>query len=131
MTYINRKLVLIPLITVLVTILTSCEFSQDNKGYPKNVHFPAEGGEITITGESFFWGTVIEDSNGDGPSGNLDDNDSINVTYQWLTAKNKFGDFNVKLIAEPNAGRKSRKLYFYGYFGDEYAEIKVIQNGVD
>ena len=73
-------------------------------------------------------GQEIADYNGDGAgSENSLDDDSLIVTYKWLTIKAKTRDNNLTIIAEPNPTGKSRKLYIYGDVTNQFAEIKVTQ----
>ena len=124
------KFIFYPIILILLYLLSSCEFEHKQNGYPKHVHFPAEGGKIIVSGYEFVYGTFIE-KNGDCVAyGNLDENDSINTSYEWLTVKNKFHSPSLEIIASPSDSKKQRKLKIIANFGTEYAEINVSQNGI-
>ena len=36
----------------LIAILTSCQFEEVRMGYPKNIEFTSEGGEINVSGDN-------------------------------------------------------------------------------
>ena len=97
----------------LVLLLSACERA-DNFGYPSKVSFGREGGIKVVSGNDYFYNLEIADYNGDGEcSQNSMDDDSLIVTYKWLTIKAKTRDNNLTIIAEPNPTGKSRKLYIY------------------
>ena len=97
----------------LVLLLSGCE-RMDNFGYPSKVSFGREGGIKVVSGNDIFHYLEIADYNGDGASSeNSLDDDSLIVTYKWLTIKAKTRDNNLTIIAEPNPTGKSRKLYIW------------------
>ena len=111
----------------LVLLLSGCE-RMDNFGYPSKVNFGREGGIKVVSGNDIFHYLEVADYNGDGASSeNSLDDDSLIVTYKWLTIKAKTRDNNLTIIAEPNPTGKSRKLYIYGDVTNQFAEIKVTQ----
>ena len=100
----------------------------DNFGYPSKVSFGREGGIKVVSGDHYLYNLEIADYNGDGAgSENSLDDDSLIVTYKWLTIKAKTRDNDLTIIAEPNTTGKSRKLYIYGGVQNQFAEIKVTQ----
>ena len=111
----------------LVLLLSGCE-RMDNFGYPSKVSFGREGGIKVVSGDHYLYNLEIADYNGDGAgSENSLDDDSLIVTYKWLTIKAKTRDNDLTIIAEPNTTGKSRKLYIYGGVQNQFAEIKVTQ----
>lgn len=111
----------------LVLLLSGCE-KMDNFGYPSKVSFGREGGIKVVSGDHYLYNLEIADYNGDGEcSQNSMDDDSLIVTYKWLTIKAKTRDNDLTIIAEPNTTGKSRKLYIYGGVQNQFAEIKVTQ----
>jgi len=115
---------------VICTIfaLISCDFT-DNFGYPAKVHLGKEGGTTFITGDAGFYHVAIDDYDGDGKeaSWNQTADDTITVSYQWLTIHAIPREYKIYLTAEPNTTGKSRKLYIYAWVDDRSADIKVTQ----
>lgn len=125
------KFIFYPIILILLCLFSSCEFEQDQKGYPKHVHFPAEGGKKIVSGKAFIYHMEVEKGSDSVCFGGVDENDSINMSYQWLTVKNKFNNPSLEIIASPSDQKKRRKLRIIADFGTEYAEINVSQDGID
>lgn len=110
--------------------VVGCDTS-DNFGYPSKITLPHEGGEKIITGEEvLFYNIEVADYNGDGNSVSINpdiSNDSLVVSYDWLTVKTKIMDSKITLVAQPNKTRKRRKLYVMGSYNNDLIEIKVEQ----
>ena len=106
--------------------MTSCQ--KDNFGYETTVTFSAEGGEKTVTGDSFVYTLSIGDYAGNEESSNQTLDDALmSVTYQWLSASVVPSSKTITLVAEPNTTGKKRTLYVYGMVQNHSAEIKVVQ----
>lgn len=112
----------------ILAILTSCG-PTDNFGYPSKVTFGKGGGYKNCIGTSSICHVEINDYNGNG-NGKFHEmeNDTLIVTYKWLTVKFKYGDTLLKLTALPNATGKKRTLYIDGAVNNFSADIKVVQN---
>ncbi len=115
------------IITLIVALcaLVSCDGFYDNRGYPSKVKFARSGGVQVVGGQTYFIGLHIE--NGDDIEYSIEvENDTIEVTSHWLTAKTKLGDPTLILIAKPDTGEKApKKLTVGGSFGDKLAIIEV------
>ncbi len=116
----------------LSCLLISC-WNTDNYGYPSKITFGKEGGNKVCSGTSSCYTVEIYNYNGDGESASIDvikgENDSVIVTYQWLTVTYKpSAGPQLKITAQPNHTRKERKLYVSGMVDDSFAEIKVVQH---
>ncbi len=121
-----RTKVYVILCLAFVTFFCGCtKFTVENRGYAKSVTFTKDGGEQVLSGDDHFAYICIGDAEGNEVSSEEIDGAHV-VKYGWLTAKSVVGSNEVILTAAPS-DVKSRKLYVYGYFGKEYAEIKVIQ----
>lgn len=116
----------------LSCLLSSC-WNTDNYGYPSKITFGKEGGSKICSGTSSCYTVEIYNYNGDGESASIDvvkgENDSVIVTYQWLTVTYKPSTGpQLKITAQPNHKGKERKLYVSGMVDDSFAEIKVVQH---
>ena len=103
------------IITLIVALcaLVSCDGFYDNRGYPSKVKFARSGGVQVVGGDDIEYSIEVE-------------NDTIEVTSHWLTAKTKLGDPTLILIAKPDTGEKApKKLTVGGSFGDKLAIIEV------
>lgn len=112
---------------VVAVVMTSCEKEVD-LGYPTSVTFTADGGEKTITGVEPFTDAHIHDYNSgeDGEFVPREDDIQCQV-YEWLSIEYLANSTELKIIAEPNASGKSRKLHIELHSGQEYHVIKVEQ----
>lgn len=110
--------------------LVACDTS-NNFGYPNKITLPNEGGEKVVTGEEvLFYNIEVADYNGNGNNvsiGQNTSNDSLIVSYDWLTVKMKIIDSKMTLVAKPNNTNKRRKLYVMGSYNNDLIEIKVEQ----
>lgn len=113
-------------LTVLC-LFTSCT-SPANYGFPYNVMFGKEGGSTICSGTESFYHITISDYDGNG-NGRLEDgeNDTIMVSYEWLTVKFRKGMTEFKLAATPNTTGKKRTLYLDVAVDNLAADIKVTQ----
>ncbi|MCM1356078.1 MAG: hypothetical protein NC212_06710 [Staphylococcus sp.] len=102
----------------------SCD--KDNCGYPGSVTFSSKGGsKIIRTNEDINLVYMqILDYDGEGNYSDQEREDSLIVTYQWLTAKAALYGNEIELIAEPSLSSKKRTLYLDV---NEDIEIKVTQ----
>lgn len=117
------------LLTFLLSLflLASC-WNSDNYGYPSKVEFGKEGGLKDCPGTSSFYDVDIHDYNGNGEATiSKGENDTIIVTYDWVSVKYKLYRAGLKITALPNTTGKNRRLYVYLYVDDSFAEIKVTQ----
>ena len=112
---------------VVAVVMTSCEKEVDF-GYPTSVTFTADGGEKTITGVEPFTDAHIHDykSGEDGEFVPREDDIQCQV-YEWLTIEYLANSTELKIIAEPNASGKSRKLHIELHSGPEYHVVEVKQ----
>lgn len=122
----NRILIGI-LLSCISLLCVSC-FEEKDLGFPKNVTFPEEGGEMTISGNISFTHAVIQDYKGNHGSIHSDaDGRKFNV-YDWLKVEYvELSNDVLKIYAEPNAKGESRKLYIEIHAGQEYQVTKVTQ----
>lgn len=111
--------------TLLAIILQSCEYDQEQRGFPEKVFIGPETATINYKGNDIICGLILK-------SGNRREfgemiGDSIFVTLDWLTVKAKaFGDEMI-IITEPMEGTTSRKASIEGSFGDAYFITNVTQ----
>lgn len=117
--------------TVLLFILSlfaSCG-SNDNFGYPSKIVFGREGGTKLCSGTDYCYVIEITNYNGDGETSQArPQDDSLEVTYDWLTIKSKRPNVTQLIMtAAPNHTGKRRTLYVHGAVDDYSAEIKVVQ----
>ena len=112
---------------VVAVVMTSCEKDVDF-GYPTSVTFTADGGEKTITGVEPFTDAHIHDykSGEDGEFIPREDDIQCQV-YEWLSIEYLANSTELKIIAEPNASGKSRKLHIELHSGPEYHVVEVKQ----
>lgn len=115
-------------VTLCALSLTSCQ-TWDNHGFPSTVSFKAEGGRQTFKGDGeWFYGFEIKNSKGDVLAYECNmDNDSIIISYEWLTIKTKVYSTQAEFIATPNTRKKNRSFVVIGSFGKDNAYIKVKQ----
>lgn len=115
------------LVLVVAVVMTSCEKEVDF-GYPTSVAFTADGGEKTVTGVEPFTDAHIHDykSGEDGEFVSREDDIQYQV-YEWLTIEYLANSTELKIIAEPNASGKSRKLHIELHSGPEYHVVEVKQ----
>ena len=122
------KRVLFSLMAIVVAVvMISCEKEVD-LGYPKMVTFTKDGGEKVITGTTNFTDAHIHDytSGEDGEFVPREDEIWCQV-YKWLTIEYLANSTELKIIAEPNASGKSRKLHIELHCGPEYQVVEVQQ----
>lgn len=112
----------------LFILALSCLSCDTDLGFPDTVKFGNDGGVKTFTGNTSLISIQVLDYNGNG---NSDDNneDILTANYRWLTVESARDSHEIKITAEPNNGRKQRKLYVHICDGPNYAEIKVKQSG--
>lgn len=115
---------LISLLTTFLLLLSSCE-QQNNNGYPKSIKFRSNGGTEIISGEASFAYILILDGSDEHPS--VTEDATITVSYDWLQVESLRGSKSLTITAQPNKTGHLRKLQIFGYFGNEYAVINVIQ----
>ncbi len=119
---------LICLLALPMLLIASCD-DTDNYGYPSKVSFGREGGTITVMGDYSFYNIAIRDYDGNGKEDSYlpTQNDTLVISYQWLTVKALSHEHKIILIAEPNNEGSSRKLYVTAAVDNFDAEIKVTQ----
>ena len=112
---------------VVVVVMTSCEKEVDF-GYPTSVTFTADGGEKTITGVEPFTDAHIHDYNSGDQGSVLPNEGDIDIeVFKWLKIEYVTHSRELKIIAEPNASGKSRKLHIELHSGPEYHVVEVKQ----
>lgn len=119
-----RYAILISLLIAFLLLLSSCE-QQDNNGYPKSIEFHSNGGTEMISGDASFAYILILDGSDEHPSNTEDA--TITVSYDWLQVESLQGSKSLTITAQPNRTGHQRKLKVFGYFGNEYAVINIIQ----
>ena len=100
-------------------------------GFPDKIYIPKEGGELTLTGSMRITHITIEGKDKNGRSSTKQEDGSIEVKHDWLRVRaEKEGSNTIKIYAEPNTSKKSRKcdLYINPTIGYEYACITVKQD---
>ena len=122
-----KKFIFCLIALVVAVVMTSCEKEVD-LGYPTSVTFTADGGEKTITGVEPFTDAHIHDYNSgeDGEFVPREDDIQCQV-YEWLSIEYLANSTELKIIAEPNASGKSRKLHIELHSGQEYHVLEVKQ----
>ena len=123
-----RKLAYYFVMAGLILMCMSCQFEEDQMGYPRTVTFPKEGGEIIVKGQSYS-GELYIGRHWDSDAFSYAKDGYETVRYKWLTAKSPSFDYTPILIivAEPNTSGKSRMLRIFVYSGYQYATIEVKQ----
>lgn len=123
-----KKLIYCLMAIVAASVMTSCEKEVD-LGYPKTISFTKDGGEKVITGTTNFTDAPhIHDykSGEDGEFVPREDDIQYQV-YEWLSIEYLANSTELKIIAEPNASGKSRKLHIELHSGPEYHVVEVKQ----
>ena len=121
---------MLPLLVACTFTLLSC--TRDNHGYPKNVFIPAEGGSVTIDGES--WISYVEFLDGDtfvtAENKFYDEETEIEYfNYKWLKIESPRFKHSITITAEPNQDSRQRSISFEPTFTEtyNYGLIKVTQ----
>lgn len=122
-----KRFILCLMALLAVSVMTSCEKEADF-GYPQSVNFTKDGGEKVITGTTNFTDAHIHDykSGEDGEFIPREDDIQCQV-YEWLSIEYLANSTELKIIAEPNASGKSRKLHIELHSGPEYHVVEVKQ----
>ena len=122
-----KKLIYCLMAIVAASVMISCEKEVD-LGYPKTISFTKDGGERVISGTTNFTDAHIHDykSGEDGEFVSREDDIQYQV-YEWLTIEYLTNSTELKIIAEPNASGKSRKLHIELHSGPEYHVVEVKQ----
>ena len=122
-----KKLIYCLMAIVAASVMTSCEKEVD-LGYPKTISFTKDGGEKVITGTTNFTDAHIHDykSGEDGEFVPREDDIQYQV-YEWLSIEYLANSTELKIIAEPNASGKSRKLHIELHSGPEDHVVEVKQ----
>ena len=122
-----KKHIVLLLIFATALIMSSCEKEVD-LGYPKTISFTKDGGEKVITGITDFTDAHIHNykRGEDGEFVPREDEIECQV-YKWLTIEYIPHGTELKIIAEPNASGKSRKLHIELHSGREYHIVEVKQ----
>ncbi len=122
-----KRFILCLMAIVAASVITSCEKEVD-LGYPKTVSFTKDGGEKIITGTTNFTDAHIHDykSGEDGEFVPREDEIQSQI-YKWLTIEYLTNSTELKIIAEPNASGKTRKLHIELHSGPEYHVVEVKQ----
>lgn len=111
-------------------MLPSCEFEQDQEGFPSSVVFPPEGGEKIVSGDREIreYALSFDDIN-DDRVGNTEvgENDTLILKSDWLLVKYVPFETKMKIIAAPSENGKKRQLTIYNGNGTKFSETKVIQ----
>lgn len=124
-----KSLIRIVCVMMMTLCLAGCT-PRYQYGYPSKIHFPKEGAEITLTGESFLSSAAIYNSKGHRESGHTTDiinQAGFTVTFDWLTFIQHPQTNLITLIATPNKTKKKRRLLIIGSAGQEL-EIVVTQS---
>ena len=120
-----KKLLYYFVMAGLILMCMSCQFEEDQMGYPRTVTFSKEGGEKIIKGGKVNTLYIGKDS--ENILSNAEDGYET-VRYKWLTARVPLDNYSMIIInAEPNTSGKSRMLRIFAYSGYQYATIEVKQ----
>lgn len=107
---------------------TSCSgFEEIDGGFPKELTFPKEGGEMNLTGELYIGWLHIWNGSGIENSSVVKEDNTLFVTNLWLTASAEFRGQDVYHKVEPNTTNEPRQQYIDIYDGPVYAEILIKQ----
>ena len=122
-----KKLIYCLMAIVAASVMTSCEKEVD-LGYPKTISFTKDGGEKVITGTTNFTDAHIHDYKS-GEDGDVLPvaGETESEVYKWLKIEYVSHSTELKIIAEPNASGKSRKLHIELHSGPEYHVVEVKQ----
>lgn len=113
------------ILCILILSLTSC-FTYNQNGYPKKVHFPAQGGSEIISGNVHANIDIFEDD--EWKTAIYHDKDTIE--YDWIKIIRLHGETpSFELTAAPNNTPKQRKLFLHLSYVTEYGGITVTQKG--
>lgn len=119
---------LISVLIILSLLTVSCETEYDNKGYPKTVTFPAEGGTVRAKGKAptgIFW---IKNGTDTGYSIGEPTDPIISASLEWLTVTSIQEENTLVFEAKPQKENESRTLEVSGIIsGTIVFEIKVIR----
>ena len=122
-----KRSILCLMALVVASIMTSCEKEVD-LGYPQTVNFAKDGGEKTITGVEPFTDAHIHDYNSGDQGSVLPNEGDVDIeVFKWLKIEYVAHSTELKIIAEPNASGKSRKLHIELHSGPEYHVVEVKQ----
>ena len=118
---------LISVLTILSLLTASCEFEYDNKGYPKTVIIPIEGGTVRAKGEApirhIFHIKSATDAGYSEPTEPV-----ISASLEWLTVTSIPEENTLIFEATPQKENESRSLEVSGIInGTSIFEIKVIR----
>ena len=110
----------------LILMCMSCQFEEDQMGYPRTVTFSKEGGEKIIKGGQVS--PLFIGRHWDSDAFSYPEDGYETVRYKWLTARVPLDNYSMIIInAEPNTSGKSRMLRIFAYSGYQYATIEVKQ----
>jgi hypothetical protein len=123
----HKKITIFFIIAIISAVFISCEFSQNNHGYPKKVYFGKEGGTLAYIGERTFDRLLIQTPDVAKDEYVEVDKDTVEITLDWLTAKYIRHDNKLIIKADSSPTGKKRKLEIYGDYGLEYAYIQILQ----
>ena len=122
-----KKFIFCLIALVVAVVMTSCEKEVD-LGYPQTVNLAKDGGEKTITGVEPFTDAHIHDYNSGDQGSVLPNEGDIDIeVFKWLKIEYVAHSTELKIIAEPNASGKSRKLHIELHSGPEYHVVEVKQ----
>ena len=121
-----RKLAYYFVMAGLILMCMSCQFEEDQMGYPRTVTFPKEGGEKIIKGGQVS--PLFIGRHWDSDAFSYPEDGYETVRYKWLTARVPLDNYSMIIInADPNTSGKSRMLRIFAYSGYQYATIEVKQ----
>ena len=122
-----KKFIFCLIALVVAVVMTSCEKEVD-LGYPQTVNLAKDGGEKTITGVEPFTDAHIHDYNSGDQGSVLPNEGDIDIeVFKWLKIEYVAHSTELKIIAEPNASGKSRKLHIELHSDPEYHVLEVKQ----
>lgn len=122
-----KSRIIISISILLSLFLFSC-ITEIDTGYPKKVTFDASGGTKEESGNYSFMGFIIYE--GEEAVGiSTIQNDTVRVQCDWLSVEHVIFEKTIRITAQPNPEKTSRKVTLYCDNGPEYGEIKISQNG--
>lgn len=99
----------------------------DNCGYPDKLTFPAEGGELTITGDRMFSVSLHTFSGDEGELNYSPTGDTIYHKLDWLYVRSTVRAPEILVRADTNYSGRKRTLYIHLFSPGTVGSIKVTQ----
>lgn len=115
-------------ISILLSLFLFSCITEIDTGYPKKVTFDASGGTKEVSGNYSFCGFIIYE--GEDAINDTRQNDTIIAECDWLSVEHVLFEKTIRITAQPNPDKTSRKVTLYCDNGPEYGRIKIRQDGL-